>query len=170
MREVEDFDEAIRVAVDFYLRHPEETLIVVTADHETGGLALGRRNLGYDTYFGLLNAQQCSKGALKQALGRTEDWAAAKTLLGEKMGFGGAVALNETEWADLEKAYGEGPGRCAERAVELLARRSGTGWTTGSHSATYVPVFALGIGSDLFRGRMDNTQVAGTLRRLIQNR
>ncbi|WP_300728091.1 alkaline phosphatase [uncultured Rikenella sp.] len=170
VREVEDFDEAIRVAVDFYLRHPEETLIVVTADHETGGLALGRRNLGYDTYFGLLNAQQCSKGALKQALGRTEDWAAAKALLGEKMGFGGAVALNETEWADLEKTYGEEPGRCAERAVELLAGRSGTGWTTGSHSATYVPVFALGIGSDLFRGRMDNTQVAGTLRRLIQNR
>ena len=39
--EVIDFDAAIKVAYDFYLQHPEETLIIVTADHETGGIALG---------------------------------------------------------------------------------------------------------------------------------
>lgn len=38
------FDDAIKVAYDFYLAHPEETLIVVTADHETGGVALGAGN------------------------------------------------------------------------------------------------------------------------------
>ena len=32
-----DFDEAIAVAYKFYQQHPDETLIVVTADHETGG-------------------------------------------------------------------------------------------------------------------------------------
>ena len=37
-----DFDEAIAVAYEFYLQHPDETLIVVTADHETGGVTLGR--------------------------------------------------------------------------------------------------------------------------------
>lgn len=36
-----EFDEAIKIAYDFYLAHPEETLILVTADHETGGLTLG---------------------------------------------------------------------------------------------------------------------------------
>ena len=35
------FDEAVQTAYKFYLEHPEETLIVVTADHETGGVALG---------------------------------------------------------------------------------------------------------------------------------
>ena len=35
------FDEAVKVAYEFYLKHPNETLIVVTADHETGGLTLG---------------------------------------------------------------------------------------------------------------------------------
>ena len=35
------FDDAVRAAYDFYLAHPDETLIVVTADHETGGLAIG---------------------------------------------------------------------------------------------------------------------------------
>ena len=43
-----DFDEAIAVAYKFYKRHPKETLIVVTADHETGGLALGSRGYNYD--------------------------------------------------------------------------------------------------------------------------
>ena len=38
------FDEAIQTAYKFYLEHPEETLIVVTADHETGGVALGAGN------------------------------------------------------------------------------------------------------------------------------
>ena len=37
-----DMDEAIAVAYEFYKQHPDETLIVVTADHETGGVAVGR--------------------------------------------------------------------------------------------------------------------------------
>ena len=36
-----EFEEAIEVALEFYKKHPDETLIVVTADHETGGVALG---------------------------------------------------------------------------------------------------------------------------------
>ena len=37
IHEVMDLDQAIQVAYQFYLQHPDETLIVVTADHETGG-------------------------------------------------------------------------------------------------------------------------------------
>ena len=40
--EVLDMDSAIEVAYEFYKKHPEETLIVVAADHETGGVTLGR--------------------------------------------------------------------------------------------------------------------------------
>ena len=43
-----DFGEAIAVAVAFYEKHPDETLIVVTADHETGGIALGRKGYTFD--------------------------------------------------------------------------------------------------------------------------
>ncbi|MBR2063911.1 MAG: alkaline phosphatase [Bacteroidales bacterium] len=39
--DVLEFDEAIAIAYEFYKKHPKETLIVVTADHETGGLSLG---------------------------------------------------------------------------------------------------------------------------------
>lgn len=35
------FNEAVETAYSFYLEHPDETLILVTADHETGGITLG---------------------------------------------------------------------------------------------------------------------------------
>lgn len=40
------FDDAIKVAYEFYLKHPDETLIVVTADHETGGPSIGATGSG----------------------------------------------------------------------------------------------------------------------------
>ena len=40
-QEINDFAEAVDVVLAFYDKHPDETLIVVTADHETGGLMLG---------------------------------------------------------------------------------------------------------------------------------
>lgn len=42
--------EAVAEAVKFYNEHPDETLIVVTADHETGGLTMSWKS-GYDVYF-----------------------------------------------------------------------------------------------------------------------
>ncbi len=44
--EIIDMDEAVKVALDFYSKHPKETLIVITADHETGGVSLGAKK-GY---------------------------------------------------------------------------------------------------------------------------
>ncbi|MBO4769065.1 MAG: alkaline phosphatase [Bacteroidales bacterium] len=41
-----DMDEAVKVALEFYKKHPKETLIIVTADHETGGVSLGAKK-GY---------------------------------------------------------------------------------------------------------------------------
>ncbi len=41
VKDIMKFDKAIAVAYDFYLQHPDETLILVTADHETGGITLG---------------------------------------------------------------------------------------------------------------------------------
>ncbi len=43
------FDNSIAKAVEFAKKHPEETLIVVTGDHECGGLTLGFA--GYKVWF-----------------------------------------------------------------------------------------------------------------------
>lgn len=48
------FDEVIGASLDFYNKHPEETLIVITGDHECGGLTLGFAATDYETAFDLL--------------------------------------------------------------------------------------------------------------------
>ncbi|MEG1587669.1 MAG: alkaline phosphatase, partial [Bacteroidales bacterium] len=65
-REVIDFDHAIRNAFDFYKAHPDSTLIVVTADHETGGLGIGTKRYTLD--MPSLAAQANSKSYLSKAI------------------------------------------------------------------------------------------------------
>lgn len=60
IHEVLGLNDAVKEAVKFYQKHPDETLILVTADHETGGLALGYQGTGYDTHFELLEKQKAS--------------------------------------------------------------------------------------------------------------
>lgn len=67
IHEVLDFDAAIGVALEFYAAHPDETLIVVTADHETGGLTLGRRDREYSSDFGSLMDITASGKATEEA-------------------------------------------------------------------------------------------------------
>ncbi len=61
IKQVIDFQNAIQEAVDFYYEHPEETLIVVTADHPTGGFTVGNSETGYDSYFHLIDNQKVSQ-------------------------------------------------------------------------------------------------------------
>jgi alkaline phosphatase len=54
------FDYSIQKAVEFAKRHPGETLIVVTGDHECGGLTLGFAGTQYDSHFDILGKQNIS--------------------------------------------------------------------------------------------------------------
>jgi alkaline phosphatase len=47
--EVKEFSEAIEVALKFYEQHPKETLIVVTADHETGGALVFQKGIIFNS-------------------------------------------------------------------------------------------------------------------------
>ena len=52
--------DAVQVAIDFAKEHADETLILVTSDHETGGLTIGFAGTDYDTYLDLLESQKIS--------------------------------------------------------------------------------------------------------------
>lgn len=54
------FEEAVQVAIDFAKEHPKDTLIVVTGDHETGGMTIGQATTGYDTALEILENQKMS--------------------------------------------------------------------------------------------------------------
>lgn len=53
-------DNAVAKAVEFYNEHPDETLILVTGDHETGGLTIGYAGTDYDTFLTNFNNQKIS--------------------------------------------------------------------------------------------------------------
>lgn len=181
-REVVDMDEAIKVAYDFYLKHPDETLIVVTADHETGGLVLGRGH--YTQHSQYLQYQKMSAevytrhiGELRQQLGDQFTWERVKADLQENWGFGREVPITEGQEKRLRKAYDDimagiaqenrnlyaVEGALASTAKWVMAEQAEIGWVSGSHSNSYVPCFAIGVGAERFHGRMDNTDIPKTI-------
>lgn len=60
IRDVMALSDAVAQAVTFYNAHPAETLIVVTGDHETGGLTIGFAGTNYDTFLTYLAGQKIS--------------------------------------------------------------------------------------------------------------
>ena len=58
IEKVINFDNAIAVAYEFYKAHPDETLIVVTADHETGGVSLGEGESWSNTFIDWIKIEE----------------------------------------------------------------------------------------------------------------
>ena len=176
--EVVDMDNAIRVAYEFYKKHPKETLIVVTADHETGGLGLGTGP--YKLNLKVLDAQKQSQDELSRAITNLRrmrkviNWEEMKEFLGEKMGFWKELPLNWEQEKMLRDAYEDSFVKkhvvfeeslyaktepLAVAAKKVMSQLAYLGWCSGGHSAGYVPVYAIGAGSKLFMGKMDNTDI-----------
>ncbi|MCQ2377849.1 MAG: alkaline phosphatase, partial [Victivallaceae bacterium] len=143
LREVLAFDRAVEKAVAFAEKHPDETLIVVTGDHETGGMTMGFAGTGYALYVERLAGQKCSVAAFAQKLKAAQaknpafSFADAKLLLAENFGFdfSGAspMALTAPEIAVLEKAFADG--KLADAARRTIAAKAGAGWTSSAHTA-----------------------------------
>ncbi len=173
-----DMDEAMRVAFDFYKKHPEETLIVVTADHETGGLALG--NSDYTLHLDLLQNQKCSAWVLSDMFtqlfkaNKKPAWEEVKKIYTDNLGFWTNVEISEDEEKELKAVYKaacKGKSKDAENmykninalgeaGIALLNKKAHIGWTTRAHSAHAVPIFAIGAGAERFSGWHDNTEIA----------
>ncbi len=169
--EVWDLDAAVGEAMSFAERHPGQVLIVVVADHETGGLSLGSGPTGYWTDFGLLRHQTRSQEAMEDSLALIlagQGWSEASIFsrLAEWTGLGRAkgLALGSADSASLREALGRSRTRTkaaalASTATRLLSAKAGVGWTSGAHTASPVPVYAWGSGSEAFQGRLDNTRI-----------
>ena len=60
LHEVLGFNKAVKVAMEFAKKHPNDTLIVVTGDHETGGMTMGFAGSGYNLWVDRLTHQKMS--------------------------------------------------------------------------------------------------------------
>ena len=178
-REVIDMDEAIKVAYEFYSQHPDETLIVVTADHETGGISIG--NGSYNLNLQALKSQKMSEeeftlliNGLRAKYKNQVPWEAIQQALKENFGFWDTVKLNEKQEARLKAVYDKSFGNqpvdlektlysqaepISSEAKRILNSIANVGWVSGGHSAGHVPVFAIGANAHLFQERIDNTEI-----------
>ena len=60
MADTKALSDAVDKAIEFYNEHPDETLILVTGDHETGGMTIGFAGTNYDTFLQNLSNQKIS--------------------------------------------------------------------------------------------------------------
>jgi alkaline phosphatase len=178
------FDTAIAKAVAFQKKHPKDTLIIVTGDHETGGMSIGFAGTKYGTAFEKISMQKGSYVAFDQQVvsaykdGRTAADANLDDILPEIQRFFGLdyAKLAEQDQEMIQRSFmrsmkGEVE-RAAQESVYLLYggyepltitlshlanQAAGIGWTTYSHTGVPVPTFASGRSEALFNGYFDNT-------------
>lgn len=158
MAEMDEFAHTMEVVEQFVRQNPN-TLMVATADHNTGGLSIGSKGK-YAWNPEVLKGLSASIDTLAAAALTAKDWQAP---LAQGLGFELEPALLE----QLTKARMQGKETLASAIKQEVDRRSNTGWTTGGHTGTDVQVFATGPGAELFIGNQDNTDIASKLISLL---
>ena len=179
LREVLALDDAVKVAVKFMEKHPEDTLIVVTGDHETGGMSMGFAGSGYAMHMERLALQKVSIGKfarlLKDARQAKKDfsYADAQKMITKYFGlqFTGdlkkePMALSSEQKKALEAAFKKN--RLPGALKTVMNQKAGIGWTTGAHTALPVLTTSTGVQAKRFSGFIDNTDIAKTLKSLLK--
>lgn len=188
IQEVIDFDNAIKIAIEFYKKHPKETLIVITADHETG--AMGLSNGQYAQNPSVLENQKVSEGELSNILeqmgkdkGDILTFEEIEETFKKYLGFGDKVRLSQKQSDRLRSAYVQALGmgldekkaeeyykvdKITDLAIEIMSEIAQISWGTGSHSGAMVPVFSMGVGAEQFTGIMDNTDIPKRIEKIAK--
>ena len=189
--------DAVQVAIDFSAKHPDETLILVTGDHETGGLTIGFAGTDYDTYLSNLTSQKISyvqfdtQYVAQYKADQTPFETAmqdVEALFGLKMSGDASdrMVLTEYEIDRLRTAYtlaisDYSTGDYSQEqyvlygtynpfsvtVTHILNNKSGIDFTSYSHTGLPVAVFADGVGAEDFGGYYDNTQIYAKMAALL---
>ena len=166
IHEMLDFNAAIEEAYEFYKKHKDETLIIVTADHETGGIVLGYTGQ-YKLDLKVLESQKVSVDNLVSMLESLKEttWGKVAEMVKENVGVEprGNHSAEESVNMNHDLAY-----RIAYDAVYDLDRKALISWASGNHSGTFVPLFAIGEGADKFNGVIDNTDIPLTIMEFLR--
>ena len=178
LHEVLAFDDAVKVAVKFAEKHPQETLIVVTGDHETGGMTMGFAGTGYAMYMERLIYQKCSISTFAEKIrtARKADknfsFEDAQKMLTKDFGFKFSgnikkdpLVLTAKEIKILKDGFNEG--KLPQSARIVMNGKAGIGWTTGSHTALPVLTTSKGAKAEIFTGFIDNTDIAKKLKTVL---
>lgn len=173
------FDAAVAEARAFAEMHPD-TLLIVTADHETGGLSLqdgfdaarARTVLGGQTAMAADCVAWLRRHVAEAAGTPDAGWEDAQKELGRFFGLAAETFAGlRADYAQLAAAPDKERSRqaaaLARAAARLRDQAAGVSWSTLGHTAAQVPLFASGPGAERFQGVLDNTQICLRLRALL---
>jgi alkaline phosphatase len=145
--EMLDFDAAIGVALEYQRRMPD-ALVLVVADHETGGLALETAT-DSAVMVAAANALVAGVSALEPAIERlTRQAADSADSTAYRMEITAARLRANARGARTERLFAD--------------------YTTGGHTAQMVPLFAAGQGAPAFGGMIDNYRVGQMLLEIVR--
>ena len=161
MSEMEDFEKAFKAAIAF-AKKDKHTLVVATADHSTGGYSIGARG-DYNWY-----------GAPIAAAKRTPDFMAEQIAKGADVESTLKTSINlDLKPEEIQSVITAAQSKKVvdiDNSIEaIFDTRSVTGWTTGGHTGEDVNVYAYGPGSQLFAGKIDNTDQAKNIFNILKN-
>ncbi len=169
--ELIDMNEAVGAALAFYAKHPTETLILVTADHETGDVSLTNGNRSA-LLRQTISCDTCDDTLVSQCVAAKKPFTEALPLFTKAFGL---ENLTPEETSALEKAYAHtlkgdlSSSKANEEygvyepmtsaCANIVAARAGVHFGSGGHTSQAVSVYALGVGSELFTGFYENTKI-----------
>jgi len=110
---------------------------------------------------------------MQKEYGKSLKWQQVKDLLTEQLGLYDAVPVSEDDDKALQDCFRNmmksknsdkktlyaSLSAISDMAMGLLDKYAKLGWTTGSHSAAAVPIFAVGVGAERFSGWHDNGEI-----------
>ena len=182
--EVREFAQTVELALEFAKQHPRETLIVVTSDHETGGMALGWDH--YEVRMERFMAQKASAIEMTKIIQKMRaegkrNWGDYKQALSDNFGLWSLVPVSKEDEAklkhdfyDIFMKYGpmvDGLYNKSEflvyDAMRILNLSASIDWTSMYHTGMYTPIFANGVGEKAFLDCRDQTDIPKTIARLM---
>ncbi len=176
MGEMDDLAKTLEYLEDFVKKHPD-TLVIVTADHSTGGLTVAA-NGKYEWNPSILRTMKHSVNFIAKQLvtkiinKRVADKLFNFSLSQEEL----TLLINSKKTPKQDSShnmYADKHASAIQKAVlktviKIINTRTNTGWTSGGHTAIDVPVFAFGENKELFNGYQDNTDIAKKIFALLK--
>lgn len=138
-----------------YVKANPDTLVILTADHSTGGLTIGANG---DYRWSPEHLKSMSASVMTIALNMANEENPGE-YVAQKLG----LSLSEEELATLDSVSNQDDETRFMAVKTFLDTKTNTGWTTGGHTGVDVEVFAFGAGYQSLMGQIDNTDIAKTI-------
>lgn len=155
MSEMQDFESAISTALAF-AKQRDDTQIIVTADHSTGGLSVGAEVNGESHYHWNSEVVRSFRLTPNEIALRAKR---SGNLLAEFVN-ASTMTLSDADTEILRTSPTKNIDTMIKLMVEIVNRYSYTGWTTEGHTGVDVYLYAFGPVSQQLVGHWDNTAIA----------